>query len=116
MAWEWQVWRCFDEIRETFALKGWEPCLPERPDNEVAPLAAESGGAFVAFLGMEPGTGQCFFELRDRFRPLVVVLRGTHNVPTPRGAARLLAERATFGEGASAHDHPPHEPAAAEVG
>ena len=117
MAWEWQVWRCFDEIRETFALMGWEPCLPERLDNEVAPLAAESGDAFVAFLWRHPVTGECLFELRDRLRPSAgVIVRGTHNVPTPRAAAWLLAERGgALGEGASPYDRPPHKPAAAEA-
>ena len=95
MVWEWQAWRRLDEIRETFDRKGWEPAFPDRADNAVAPFAAQSENEFVTFLGVEPGTGECLFELRDRRRPLTVTLRGAHNVPTPREAARLLTERVT---------------------
>ncbi len=116
MAWEWQVWRCFDEIRETFASKGWEPGFPERADNEVVPLAAASEDSFVALLRMDFRTGECWFELRDKLRPLAVILRGTQNVPTPQGAARLLAERAAaLKEASSPHDRPLYEPVAAEA-
>ena len=95
MVWEWQAWRRLDEIRETFHRKGWEPAFPDRADNAVAPFAARSENEFVTFLGVEPGTGECLFELRDRRRPSTVTLRGAHNVPTPREAARLLTERVT---------------------
>ncbi len=58
MAREWQAWRLMDEIRYALEAKGWRPAFPERPDNEVAPLAAESGGTFVALVKLEPGTGE----------------------------------------------------------
>jgi hypothetical protein len=117
MAWEWQAWRLMDEIRYVLEAKGWRPAFPERPDNEVAPLAAESGGAFVALVKMEPGTGECLFELRDGLRPQTVILHGPHNLPTPQGAARLLAERsARLAEASPPDDRPPYEPAAAQAG
>jgi len=117
MAWEWQTWRLMNEIRHTLEAKGWRPAFPERPDNEVALLAAECGGAFVALVKLEPGTGECLFELRDGPRSPAVILRGLHNVPTPQGAARLLAERAARLAEASPHDDRPlYEPAAAEAG
>lgn len=116
MAWEWQAWRRLDGIRETFEAKGWKPTFPDRPDNEVAPLAAESGGAFVALVKMEPGTGECLFELRDGTRPPAVILNGPQNVPTPQGAARLLAEHAArLARASSHHDRPLYEPTAAEA-
>jgi hypothetical protein len=117
MAWEWQAWRRLDEIRYTLEAKGWRPAFPERPDNEVAPLAAESGGAFVALVKLEPGTGECLFELRDGLRPPTVILQGPHNVPTPQGATRLLAERAArLAEASPPDDRPLYEPATAEAG
>ena len=116
MVWEWQAWRRLDEIRETFDRKGWEPAFTNRADNEVVPLAAELESAFVAFIGVEPGTGECLFELRDRRRPSTVILRGIHNVPTPREAARVLAERVTALTEASAPcERPLYEPVAAEA-
>jgi hypothetical protein len=97
--------------------KGWRPAFPERPHNEVAPLAAESGGAFVALVKMEPGTGECLFELRDGLRPPTVILQGPHNVPTPQEATRLLAERAArLAEASPPDDRPLYGPAAAEAG
>ena len=65
--------------------KGWRPAFPERPDNEVAPLAAESGGEFVALVKLEPGSDECLFELRNGLRPPTVIVQGPHNVPTPQG-------------------------------
>ncbi len=117
MAWEWQAWRLMDEIRYALEAKGWRRAFPERPDNEVAPLAAESGGAFVALVKLEPGTGECLFELRDELGPPTVILQGPHSLPTPREANRLLAERAARLAEASPPDvRPLCEPAAAEAG
>jgi hypothetical protein len=66
---------------------------------------------------MEPGTGECLFELRDGLRPQTVILHGPHNLPTPQGAARLLAERsARLAEASPPDDRPPYEPAAAQAG
>ena len=65
--------------------KGWRPAFPECPDNEVAPLAAESGGAFVALVKLEPGSGECLFELRDELRPPTVILQGPTTCRHPRG-------------------------------
>ena len=97
--------------------KGWRPAFPERPDNEVAPLAAESGGEFVALVKLEPGSDECLFELRNGLRPPTVIVQGPHNVPTPQGATRLLAERAArLAEASPPDDRPLYEPAAAEAG
>ena len=116
MVWEWQAWRRLDEIRETFDRRGWEPAFPDRAADEVVPLAAEFENAFVAFIGVQTGTGECLFELRDRRRPLKVILQGTHNVPTPREAARLLTGRVTtLIEPPAPLERPLHEPAAAEA-
>ncbi len=106
-----------DEIRYTLEAKGWRPAFPNRPDNEVAPLAAESGGTFVARVKLEPGTGECLFELRDGLGPPTVILQGPHDLPTPREANRLLAERAARLAEASPPDaRPLCGPAAAEAG
>ncbi|QIN77358.1 hypothetical protein GBA65_01215 [Rubrobacter marinus] len=91
--WDWQAWRCFDEVRETFEEKGWEPWLPERLDNEVVPLLAESDGYRIAFFARDGRTGECVFELRDKRRPVAVFVRGTENIPTPEGATDLLENR-----------------------
>ena len=83
----------------------------------MAPLAAEPRGAFVALVKLEPGTGECLFELRDGLRPPTVILQGPHNVPTPQGATRLLAERAArLAEASPPDDRPLYGPAAAEAG
>ena len=93
MVWDWQAWRCFDEVRETFEEKGWEPWLPERRDNEVVPLLAESEEHRIAFFARVPESGECIFELRDKRRPIAVFVRGTDNIPTPEGASDLLGDR-----------------------
>ena len=118
MAWEWQAWRRLDENRYALEAKGWRPAFPERPDNELAPLAAESGSALVTLVKMEPGTGECLFELRDGLRPPTLILQGSHSVPTPQeGATRLLAERAArLAEASPPDDRPLHEPATVEAG
>lgn len=114
MIWQWQVWRCFDDVRETFATKGWR--LPERACNEVAPLAAESGGLFVVFLGLDDAAGECWFELRNGTEPPAVLLRGLDNVPAPEVAAELIAERAAALKRASTpEDRPLYEPAAVRI-
>lgn len=91
--WDWQAWRCFDEVRETFEDKGWDPWLPERLDNEVVPLLAESNEHRIAFFARDSESGECMFELRDRRRPVAVFVRGTDNIPTPERASSLLDER-----------------------
>jgi hypothetical protein len=40
--WEWQVWRCFDDIEETSEEKGWEFRFPSREGNEIRPQLAGS--------------------------------------------------------------------------
>ena len=92
MAWEWQVWRCFDGIRETFEEKGWGPSFAGRNDNGVMPLLAESGDHCIAFFKRDPGTSECWFELRDKVRRRMVFVHGTQNIPTPEQATRLLAD------------------------
>lgn len=103
--WDWQAWRCFDEVRETFEEKGWEPWMPERRDNEVVPLLAESDEHRIAFFARDPKTGECMFELRDKQRPIAVFVRGTENIPTPEEARSLLKDRgATLSRSSSPDD------------
>lgn len=115
MLWQWQVWRCFDDARETFMAKGWR--LLKRADNEAMPLAAESGRLFVVFLGLDSGTGECLFELRDESGPPAVLLRGVENVPTPEAAADLLSERgARLRRTSAPHDRPLYGTSTLEAG
>jgi hypothetical protein len=95
VAWEWQVWRCFDDIRETFEEKGWGSSFAGRNDNGVMPLLAVSGDYCVTFFKRDPGTGECWFELRDKNRRRVVFVRGVQNIPTPKRATQLLADYGT---------------------
>ena len=89
--WEWQVWRSFDDIRESFEVKGWESTFVERNDHgAMPPLLAASGDCCVAFFKRDPGTGECWFELRDTVRRRMLFVHGTHNIPTPERAAELL--------------------------
>ena len=90
MAWEWQVWRCFDDIRETFEEKGWEYKPGGCGDNGVMPLLAESGGYRISFFKQDPGTGECWFELRNQAKGRMVFVHGSHNIPTPEKAAELI--------------------------
>lgn len=95
MAWEWQVWRCFDEVRDAFEEKGWSYRLDGRDDNEVVPLLADAGDYCIVFFDRDPDTGECWFELRDETRNRVVFIQGTSNIPTPERAADLLADYGT---------------------
>lgn len=96
MAWEWQVWRCFDHIREAFEEKSWQYGFVERNDNSMMPpLLAESDGLCIAFFRTAPGTGECWFELRDKARRKVVFVRGVQNIPTPECGEQLLANYGT---------------------
>jgi hypothetical protein len=90
MAWDWQAWRCFDHIKETFEEKGWESGFLARNDNEVVPLLAESNGHRITFFERDPCTNECWFELRDKARHRVVYVRGEQNIPAPERAAELL--------------------------
>ena len=90
-AWEWQVWRCFDSIREAFEERGWEYRLSGGDGNEAIPLLAESGDYYIAFFERDSGTGVCWFELRDRVRRRMMLIREVENIPTPERAAELLA-------------------------
>jgi hypothetical protein len=85
------VWRCFDNIRETFEEKGWESRFGERNDNEAMPLLAESDNYWVVFFERDPGTVECRFELCDKVRRSVVFVRGAQNISTPEQATKLLA-------------------------
>ena len=91
-AWEWQVWRCFDSIRETFEERGWEYRLSGGDGNEALPLLAESGDYYVAFFERDSGTGVCWFELRYNARRRMMLIREMENIPTPARAAQLLAD------------------------
>jgi len=99
VTWEWQVWRCFEEVREAFEEKGWEFRFPEHNDNEVMPLLTESDETYIAFLRRDSGTGECFFEVREKASRRVTVVCGVHNIPTPARAARLLADQDVPSEG-----------------
>ena len=90
MTWEWQVWRSFDDIKETFEKKGWGTRFVGRDDNGVMPLVAESGDRCISFFKRDSGTGESWFELRDKARRRMVFVHGTHNIPTPEQAAELL--------------------------
>ncbi len=96
MAWEWQVWRCFDNIRETFEVKGWEYRFDGRDDKGVVLLLAESGDQCMVFFGSGPDTGECWFELRDKTHHRMLFVQGTRNIPTPERAAKLLDGYGTF--------------------
>ena len=92
MTWEWQVWRSFGDIRETFEEKGWKTGFNGRNDDGVKPLLAEAGDRYcISFFKRDPGTGESWFELRDKVRGRMVFVQGTHNIPTPERAAELLA-------------------------
>ena len=108
MTWEWQAWRCFGDVQETFEEKGWRY---ERGngygDNAVMPLLARSGDLFISFFNRDPGTGECWFELRDGTRDLLVFIRGSHNVPTPEQAATLIS---VHGVPAARFPMPRHRP------
>ncbi len=91
VAWEWQAWRTFDDIRETFERKGWNPGFAGRSDDGVMPLLAEFEDRYcISFFKRDSGTGECWFELRDKARQRMVFVHGTQNVPTPQRAAELL--------------------------
>lgn len=93
MAWEWQTWRSFDDIRETFEEKGWGSDFTGLGNSgAMPPLLAESGDYCVAFFRQDPGTGESWFQLRDKARSRMLFVLGTHNIPTPELAAELLAD------------------------
>jgi hypothetical protein len=93
VTWEWQAWRCFDHIGETFEEKGWETGTSGRGDNGMMPpLLAESNGHCIALFERDAATNECWFELRDKIRGRVVFVRGAQNIPAPEKAARLLAD------------------------
>jgi hypothetical protein len=69
-----------------------KPASSGRHDNEVVPLLAESTGHCIAFFERDPGTNECWFELRDKARHKVVYVRGAHNIPAPEDAAGLLED------------------------
>jgi hypothetical protein len=52
---------------------------------------AESGNYCIAFFERDSGTGVCWFELRDKVRRRMMLIRETGNIPTPERAAELLA-------------------------
>ncbi len=104
MTWEWQVWRCFDNIRETFEEKGWEYRFA---GNGMIPLLGESDEHCLLYFERDAGTGECWFELRDKARHKVVFVQGAENMPTTERAAELLASYGTpLGELRSPHELP----------
>lgn len=110
MTWEWQAWRCFDNIREAFEERGWDYKLPGLDATEAVPLLAESGDLRILFFERDPFTSECWFEVRDGDTPgRVVFVRGEESIPTPEGAAYLLAEYgAPLGEMRSPRELPLH--------
>ena len=71
------------------------------------PLLAESGDYCVVFFERDTGTGECWFELRDKIRHRVLFVRGTRNIPTPERAAERLADHgAPLGEVKTPHELP----------
>lgn len=109
MVWEWQAWRCFDNIKETFEEKGWSSGLLGLYPNEAMPLLAESDGHYISFFERDPATGECWFEMGDKARRTVVFLQGVESIPAPERAAGLLAGYGTpLGEMRNARDLPLH--------
>ena len=106
MVWEWQVWRSFDDARETFEEKGWECGFVGRNDNEVMPLLAESGDYCITFFKRDSYTGECWFELRDKVQRRIVLVQGVRNIPTPERAAKLLADHGGSSEITAPRDRP----------
>jgi len=90
VAWEWQVRRCFDDVRETIEDKGWKYVFVEHDNDGAMPLLAESNNLCIAFFERGPGTGECWFEVRDKVRRRVMFVRDAQNIPTPERAAKLL--------------------------
>lgn len=95
VTWEWEVWRSFDNTKETFEEKGWEFRYGGRDGNEMMLLVAESDDHVISFFDRDSGTGECWFELRDKNRRRVVFVRGAQNIPTPKRAIQLLADYGT---------------------
>ena len=57
------------------------------------PLLVEAGDRYcILFFKRDPGTGESWFELRDKVRRKMVFVHGTQNIPTPARAAQLLAD------------------------
>ena len=117
MAWEWQAWRCFGDIRETFEEKGWGSGFLGREDNGVVPLLAESGDHCITFFKTDPCTNESWFELRDQVRRRRVFVHGAENIPSPKRAAELLASHGgPLYEISAPDDHPMHGLPVAPVG
>ena len=87
---KWQIWRCFDHVKETFQDKGWEYGQDGLFDNEVVPLLTEFGDYRVVFFKWDPTTGECWFELRNETQRSMVYVRGVENIPTPEKSGALL--------------------------
>jgi hypothetical protein len=69
VTWEWQAWRSFGDIRETFEEKGWKCGFNGRNEDGVMPLLAEAGDRYcISFFKRDPGTRESWFELRDKVR------------------------------------------------
>lgn len=94
MAWEWQVWRSFDDIGEILEEKGWGSSgfVGHYGGGGMPPLLGECGDHCIVFFKRDAGTGECWFELRDKVRRRMVFVHGTQNIPTPERAAKLLAD------------------------
>ena len=88
------MWECrrggLRSFEETFEEKAGNR-FPRRHDNEVC-RSAESNRHRIAFFERDPGTNECWFELRDKARHRVVYVRGAQNIPTPEDAVGLLED------------------------
>lgn len=106
MVWEWQVWRCFDNVRETFEEKDWTSGVVGYEDNGARPVIAEHDDYCISFFERSPYTGECWFELRDKPRRRMVLVHGEQNIPTPERAAQLLAGHGSRSEISAPHERP----------
>lgn len=84
MVWEWRMLRCFDDFAEVFEQKGWETG-PRY--GEIPALVAWNGDYCILFDSWDDVTGDCWFEVRDRYRRLTTLV---NEVPTPDQASDML--------------------------
>jgi hypothetical protein len=92
--WEWELWRCFGDLRWAFEEKGWQTlcCSEGHSWGELPQIFAVFGQRYaIAFRQMDPISGECLFELRE-LRDDGWWVRQVRQLPKPERAAELLAE------------------------
>jgi hypothetical protein len=68
VTWEWQAWRSFGDIRETFKEKGWKCRFNGRNEDGVMPLLAEAGDRYcISFLRGTPARERAGSSCATRF-------------------------------------------------